>query len=118
MITLINKTVTTTNASATTILQIANVGINSTFRISGEIAGRKSDFSAAYTCSFEALCRRGASGNLILVSSAIVNPMHDSVTGTPSASIAVVSPHCNVSVTGVTGETWVWDVELKKMDIV
>lgn len=103
----------TTDDTVTVIWEKA-VSSSTLFRIKGEVIGRKSDRTAAYTCSFEALFRRAASGALVLVGSAINNALEDSG-GTPAVTVTASSNNARVNVQGIAAETWNWkavDVEL------
>lgn len=96
----------TTDATVTVIWEKA-VASSTLFRIRGEMLARKSDRTAAYTCNFEALFRRAASGALVLVGTAINNPLEDSG-GTPAVTITASSNNARINVQGVAAEEWNW----------
>jgi hypothetical protein len=100
------NSISTADATVTVFWQKA-VAINTMFRIKGEILARKSDRAAGYTCNFEALFRRASAGSLVLVSSAINNPLEDS-SGTPAVTITASSNNARINVQGIAAETWDW----------
>ena len=98
-------TVTTTDATPTTLVSIA-VTTNQAITMDGDIIAATSTFSAAIGGNFLATARR-AGGGLTLVGSPVINLNEDSG-GVPDFNVVVSGNNLIVQVTGEVATTYNW----------
>jgi hypothetical protein len=102
-------TVTTTNATATSIITVALAQL-ACVTVSGTIAGAKSDYTDACGGTFSITAMRASGGNITLVSPASVIASTTS-TATFNASVNTSSQSVIISVTGIASTTYNWSAK-------
>jgi hypothetical protein len=107
------STVTTSNNTATLIAAIP-VPELSAVTITGEVAGAKTDYTAALGATFSATFRRASGGNVTLVGGATVTVVEDS-SSSPTVTVTANTgtQTIDIKVTGVTAEDWTWRVNYR-----
>lgn len=108
-----NKTISTSDATATVIDASPVVALAQAVMIRGGVVGKKSDGSAAIDAQVSGSARRQA-GNVTLVGTPLVVAREDSA-GTPAVTFVAntTTQQLEIKVAGIAAETWQWESNLE-----
>lgn len=107
-------TVTTTDATQTTLASIA-VAEASLLTITGTFSGVKSDYSAAISGTFVAGIRRATAGNATLIGVTVTS--NEDSGGTPAFTVDADTgtQTARLRIQGISAETWNWSVKYSSL---
>ncbi len=101
-------TVTTTDATVTTLLSYALTS-STNVRICGQVGGALSDYSAVYNGSVWTAASRSSGGTSAISGTAVVNEVY-TTSGAPTVTSDVSSNALRIRVTGVAATTIAWKI--------
>lgn len=109
-----NRTLQTTDATATVIDLSQTIAVGQTVMIRGGVVGKKSDGTAAIDAQVSGCARRQSAGNVTLVGTPLVVAREDSA-GTPAVTFNAntTSQQLEIKVAGIAAETWQWESNLE-----
>lgn len=109
-----NKTLTTTDATATVIDASPVIAVGQAVMIRGGVVGKKSDGTAAFDAQVSGSMRRQSAGNVTAVGTPLVVAREDSA-GTPAVTFVAntTTQQCEIKVAGIAAETWRWESSLE-----
>lgn len=109
-----NKTLTTTDATATVIDASPAIAVGQAVMIRGGVVGKKSDGTATIDAQVSGSARRQSAGNVTLVGTPLVVAREDSA-GTPAVTFNAntTSQQLEIKVAGIAAETWQWESNLE-----
>lgn len=109
-----NKTLTTTDATATVIDASPVIAVGQAVMIRGGVVGKKSDGTAAIDVQVSGSARRQSAGNVTLVGTPLVVAREDSA-GTPAVTFVAntSAQQLEIKCAGIAAETWNWESNLE-----
>lgn len=109
-----NKTLVTSDATATVIDASPVIAVGQAVMIRGGVVGKKSDGTAAIDAQLSGSARRQSAGNVTLVGTPLVVAREDS-SGTPAVTFVAntTTQQLEIKVAGIAAETWNWESNLE-----